>query len=102
MPISFLIDIDLASNIFKILLDGSSGFSAPAFSTIDNLLDFQTFEIHTNNIIENTLAFFSDSLECLGLSKDKSYWFWGSGHVPKSRDHRNDCFGVLHKQTEEL
>ena len=37
----FSIDIHCISNIFKMLLDGSSGCSIPAFSEIIKIVDFQ-------------------------------------------------------------
>ena len=52
----FLEDIDLISRIFKISLDGSAGFPAPAFSDIVNFMGFQSFEIF-KNVFKNTRGF---------------------------------------------
>ena len=40
--VMFLIDIDLIFKIFKMLLNGSSGFFSARFSNIDEVVDFQT------------------------------------------------------------
>ena len=42
----FFIDIDLIYEILEILLDGSSGFSAPVFSKIVKTLGFQDSAIY--------------------------------------------------------
>ena len=60
-----------ASKIFKILLDGSAGFSVPVFSKFANISDFPNFEIHKHNIVKDIPRNFLDFVRYPGVYKDK-------------------------------
>ena len=59
----FLIDIDLIFKIFKNLLHGSSGLSAPVFSKTLKLFDVQHFAIDKTISFGSDLGFFLDFVE---------------------------------------
>ena len=73
----FLIDIDITSKVFRILLNRSGGFSAPTASTIVNILGSPNSGVYKDNMFGNVPRFFLDFLRCLCVSRDKQYWFWG-------------------------
>ena len=78
----FLIDIDPASKICKMSLDGSSFlFSAPAFRTPVDIMRFKNILFQ-----KHVWWFFLISFQCSGVSKDKHNWFWGlvtGSEIPK-------------------
>ena len=79
----FLVDIGPISNIFKMLLNGSSGFRHPSFQKLQKWISGIVITI---KIIFKSSSVFLDLFRCHGVSKDEK-WFWGSGtrsKVPKS------------------
>ena len=80
----YLIDVCPMSMIFKILLNGCSSFVGARLFENVNILDFQNFEIYKNNTLTNVPVMFLDLFRYPGVSKDKSYWFWGSWTRPKT------------------
>ena len=83
--VMFLLDADFMSKIFKILFDGSSGFSAPSLS-------------ETNQLFRNPT--FCDLQPCYCLDvlvspEIKIIGFGAQGHVQKLPNHRNEGFWFL-------
>ena len=85
-------DIDLACKMFEILLGGySSLFGARLF---ENCQKWISRILRFIKIIENVQMISLIVLKCPGVSRGM-IGFGGSGHIPKSRYHRNDEFGAL-------
>ena len=79
----FSIDIDAISKIFKNLLHGSAGFSAPAFSKMVNILDVQNSEIYRHNICLKCFGNVWIFIRYPGVSEDKNNCDWEKGARPK-------------------
>ena len=98
----FLIGIDFISKIFKILLDGSSGFSAPVFSHTFHFFEIHNFEIC--DFLSNMIWHFS--WICWGFwvsPKINNIGFGARGHVRQSRNIIEMGFvWFFHKQLEKL
>ena len=92
--VMFLIDIDIMSKIYEMLLDGSSGFVGPVFSKFDKVLGLPIFDIY-NNICKRAPGIYSIVFGVLVSQKINNIGFGARGHVRKSRNHRNDEFEAL-------
>ena len=96
----FQVDIDPISKIFKISFHH---FWAPVFSKIDKI-DFRTFEICEHIVFCFWKTFQTVVLICLSIlasPKINIIGLGGSGHVPKSRNQRNEGFCLSHKQIKK-
>ena len=76
-------DIDPISKSFKILLDGSSVFSAPVFSNMFKHISFPNVETCRSGMLFKEFMFSLIFVKYLGVSHDKGKCFWGSGTRPK-------------------
>ena len=69
-------DLDPISKIFKILLRGSSPFSAHVFSKMFKHLGFQFLRFTKIIFSKCSRDLFWILFRCPGVSKDKTSWFW--------------------------
>ena len=80
----FFIDIDLISNIFKNLLDGSWGFiRRPPFSKAFKIVDLQNCESDKKKSFQKRQGCSCFLLGILVSPKIQINWFWNSGTHPK-------------------
>ena len=97
----FFIDIDLISNIFKILWDGSSDcFGSRLFQEWQQL-DFQDCEIYKNNMFLKCFGVFMIFFRYPSVSKNQNSWFLGAGDTSENPEVIEiRVFVFSHKQIE--
>ena len=90
----FLEDIGPGSKTFEILWNGPSHFFGARFFEKYHLLGFWKLR-YINILCLKMFGLLLDCFRCPGVSNDKNNWFWGSGHIRKSRNHGSDGFWDL-------